>query len=97
MNTLKDIKVPEDALLKKGYAAKDLLGQTFSVTKVEDMQGDMGDYITCAIEGDGLEEGRQLVTGANNVMAKLKAARDQNMLPVSVTMVKLGGNAFDIV
>lgn len=97
MNSLNDVKVPEDALLKKGYAAKDLLGQTFTVTGVSEASGDNGDYIICSIEGDGLEEGRNFVTGAQNVVARLLAAKAQDKLPVQVTVVKLGGNAFDIV
>lgn len=96
-NRISDVKVAESDLLKKGYAAKDLLGITFTVTEVTDQKGDQGDYVTCKVEGADLEDGKPLVTGATNVMARLKAAREQNLLPVQVTMVKLGGNAFDIV
>jgi hypothetical protein len=97
MNKLSDVKVPEDALLKKGYAAKDLLGQTFTVTEVEKLESDKGEYIMCVVEGDDIEAGKNLVTGSTNVMARLLAAKDQNLLPIQVTMVKLGTNAFDIV
>lgn len=97
MNKLSDVKVPQEDLLKKGYSAKDLLGQTINVTGLEEAEGDSGAYIICAVEGEGLEEGRNFVTGATNIMARLKAAKAQNLLPITGTIVKLGGNAFDIV
>ena len=97
MNTLNDVKVSEDKLLKKGYSVKDLLGRVITVTGVSEASGDNGEYVICSIEGDDLEEGRNLVTGAQNVMARLLAAKEQDKLPVTCTVVKLGGNAFDIV
>lgn len=97
MHKLNDVKVDETNLLKKGYNAKDLIDKTFVVTDVREVDNDGEGYLSCTIEGEGIEPGRPLNTGAQNISVKLWAAKEQGMLPLEVKVVKLGGNALDIV
>lgn len=96
MAKLSDVKVDETQLLKKGYSTKDLVGVRFTVEAVDVIEGDNGEYLTCRITGSNIESNKPFNTGAQNVVVKLKAAKEQNMLPVEVTIVKLGANAYDI-
>lgn len=96
MHKMSEVKFDESLLLKKGYNAKDLIGETFVVNDVTVVTGDNGDYITCDIFGDKLEPGKPLNTGAQNISVKLLAAKREGLLPLEVTVVKLGGNALDI-
>ena len=97
MHKMSDVTFNEGDMLKKGYNAKDLLGKTFVVHKVSLVKGDNGEYLTCDITGDGIEEGKPFNTGAHNISVKLWNAREQGKLPVEVTVVKLGNsNALDI-
>lgn len=96
MNKIGDVQVAESELLQKSYNAKDLLGQTFVVNDFSVLKGDNGDYIKADITGDNLEAGKPFSTGAHNICVKLHNAKEQGLLPVEVTVIKLGGNAFDI-
>lgn len=91
---VKDIAVDQDDLLSKGYGAIDLVGKTFIIEKVSFMKGEMGKYVICSIEGDDLEHDK-FSTGAQNIVARLKAADEADMFPLQCTIVKKG-NSFDI-
>lgn len=97
VNKLSDVSVDESQLLQKGYSTKDLVDRTFTITAIREVEGDSGPYLSCDIEGEGLEPGKPFNTGSHNIVLRLKAAVAQNLLPVEVKVVKLGGNAFDII
>lgn len=96
MNKLSDVKVEDSSLLQKGYNAKDLLGRTFTVESIDEKIGDNGPYLIAKISGTDIESDKTFTTGATNIVARLSAAKEQNLLPVEVTIVKLGANAYDV-
>jgi hypothetical protein len=92
-----ELDVNEEKLLQKGYRVSELAGKNITINSVVFKDGDNGEYAVCAISGDGIEEDKPLQTGAQNIMARLKAAVEQDYFPLECKVVKLGGsNAFDI-
>lgn len=92
-----EVKVDEGVLLHKGYSAAELVGKTFLIETIFTQDGQMGEYLTCKISGSGIDEKKSFITGAKNIVARLNAAEEQDLLPLEVKIVKLGTNAFDIV
>ena len=96
MHKLSDVSIDSSKLLKKGYNAMDLVGRVITVHDVSVVKGEKDDYISCVISGDDIEEGKPLNTGSHNISVKLLSAKEQDKLPVEVTIGYLGGNALDI-
>lgn len=90
---LKEVKVDPASLLAPGLNAEDMYkrGEPFIITSVLFRTGDMGEYAMCRVEG----EEKDFKSGAQNIVAKLKAATAQGLLPLEVTVSK-HGNAYDI-
>ena len=92
---LNEVRVEKDELLSRGYRADELVGKTFEIEEVTFVNGDQNEYMVCKIKGEGLEEGRNFTTGAHNIVARVRAAISQGLLPLEVTITKIG-NAFDV-
>lgn len=96
INSLSDVNIDNAKLLTKGYSCIDLVDREIVIESIEVTKGDKGEYLVCKISGEGIDTKRSFNTGSTNVVEKLKAAALQGKLPVAVTIVKLGGRAFDI-
>lgn len=92
---LSEININKDELLSKGYRAEELIGKTFEILEVTFVNGDQNEYMVCKIKGEGLEDGRNFTTGSNNILVRVHAAINQGLLPLEVTVIKIG-NAYDI-
>lgn len=93
---LSEVKIDEKDLLQKNYSAEELVGKTILIKgPIMYNRGQMGEYLSCKIEGKGLDENREFQTGSQNIMVKIRNADDQGLLPLEVKIKKIG-NAYDI-
>jgi hypothetical protein len=95
MNKISDLNLENADLIEKSYRASDLVGKTFSVMDFEVLTGDTGQYLKIKISGNEVDGEKSLLTGAKNIVEKLRLAKEQNLLPLKATLVKIG-RAFDL-
>lgn len=93
---ISDVAVSKDKLLEAGYRCGDLIGRLVEVLDFDSVMGEQGNYVVCNIKVDGVQSEKKLVTGAQNIVARLNEAAHLNLLPVEGKIIKIG-NAYDMV
>lgn len=88
---LNEVNLDDVILLDRGLGCEDLIGKIVVVKSFVIKEGNNGEYLSIAIENSV----KNWITGAHNIVAKLKAAEKQDLFPLVVKVKKLG-NAFDI-
>lgn len=90
-----EVDVDQSELLQPGYRAKELVDKSITIEEVTVANGQNGEFLICKISGEGLEPGRNFVTGAQNIVARIMKAVGLGLLPITGT-IKAHGSSFDI-